>query len=96
MNTKLSNRIGARKQRGQAMVEYIIIVALVAIGAIACYNFFGHTVQDQMAAVANGLAGQGGAAKAAEADATNQAGKASTQAKAAYGLKDFADKTDDN
>jgi Tfp pilus assembly protein PilV len=96
MNTKPTNRSGARRQRGQGMTEYIIIVALVAIGAIAVYNFFGHTVQDQMAAVANGLAGQSATAKASETDATAQAAKAGTQAKTAYGLKDFADKTGDN
>ena len=96
MNTRLSNRSSGRRQRGQGMTEYIIIVALVAIGAIAVYNFFGHTVQDQMAAVANGLAGQSGAATGAENDATAQAAKAATQAKTAYGLKDFANKTGDN
>jgi Flp pilus assembly pilin Flp len=95
--TKLSKRIAARKgQFGQGMTEYIIIVALVAIGAIAVYNFFGHTVQDQMAAVANGLAGQNGTAQTAETNATSAAGKASTQANTAYGLKDFANKTGDN
>ena len=32
---------GRRLQRGQGMTEYIIIVALVAIAAIAVYSFFG-------------------------------------------------------
>jgi hypothetical protein len=49
-----------------------------------------------MAAVANGLAGQNGAAQTAETNATSAASSASTQANTAYGLKDFANKTGDN
>jgi Flp pilus assembly pilin Flp len=90
----LSKRIaGGKTQAGQGMTEYIIIVALVAIGAIAVYNYFGHTVQDQMSSVANGLAGDSATAKTAEADAKTQANNAATQASTAYGLKNFADKT---
>src|SRR5258708_16413536 len=62
-NTKTSRR--NRKQAGQGMTEYIIIVALVAIGAIGVYSAFGRTVQSQMAAVTNGLAGHGAPAPAA-------------------------------
>ncbi|SPE25119.1 conserved exported hypothetical protein [Burkholderiales bacterium] len=92
--TNRSKSIAGRKNHlGQGMTEYIIIVALVAIGAIAVYNFFGHTVQNQMAAVANGLAGQSGAATAAEAAATTSGTSASTQARTAYGLNDFANQT---
>lgn len=88
--------IGERsKQLGQGMTEYIIIVALVAIGAIAVYNFFGHTVQNQMAAVANGLAGQNGAAQSAETAATADGASASKQAGTSSGLKDFGNQTGD-
>ena len=36
------------KQLGQGMTEYIIIVALIAIAAIAIYGLFGETVREQM------------------------------------------------
>jgi hypothetical protein len=36
-----SNSIGGSKQLGQRMTEYIIVVALVAIGAITVYCNFG-------------------------------------------------------
>jgi Flp pilus assembly pilin Flp len=48
---------GPRKQRGQGMTEYIIIVALIAIAAIGVYTRFGKTVKDEVAGVTAGLAG---------------------------------------
>ena len=52
------------KQRGQGMTEYIIIVALIAVAAIAVYQFFGNTVRNQTAAIANEIAGNDGTAGA--------------------------------
>jgi len=68
-----------RKQRGQGMTEYIIIVALVAIAAIAVYQLFGQVVRGQTAAVARELAGESGAAESRKAQSA--AKKASDQAK---------------
>ena len=42
---------------GQGMVEYIIIVALIAIAAIAAFKFFGQTVRSQVGGMAAELAG---------------------------------------
>lgn len=50
--------IGGRRQRGQGMTEYIIIVALIAIAAIAVFTFFGSTVRSQMGGIAKELSGQ--------------------------------------
>ncbi|MCZ8133212.1 MAG: hypothetical protein O9284_18245 [Steroidobacteraceae bacterium] len=50
----------ARRIRGQGMTEYIIIVALVAIGAIAVYLAFGDVVRGQTAVIAATLGGQTG------------------------------------
>ena len=47
-----------RKQRGQGMTEYIIIVALIAIAAIAVYQFFGQTIRSQTSGIALELAGK--------------------------------------
>jgi|HubBroStandDraft_1064217.scaffolds.fasta_scaffold101321_2 Flp pilus assembly pilin Flp len=92
MNSKLTARIGARKShRGQGMTEYIIIVALVAIGAIGVYNFFGKTVRDQTSAMACGLAGNTCATTqtgTATTDATSSASTADTK----QGLSNFGDK----
>lgn len=46
------------RQRGQGMTEYIVIVALVAVAAIAVYQSFGRVIRAQTAAIANELAGE--------------------------------------
>ena len=68
----------ARQQRGQGMTEYIVIVALVAVAAIATYQYFGKTVRNQTAAIANEVAGNDGttAKTAAQTAATAGATKA--------------------
>lgn len=48
------------KQLGQGMTEYIIIVALIAIAAIAVYQIFGGVVRSQVGSMATELAGQDG------------------------------------
>jgi Flp pilus assembly pilin Flp len=45
------------RQKGQGMVEYIIIVALIAIAAIGVYSYFGETVRHQVAGMASELSG---------------------------------------
>lgn len=54
------------KQIGQGMTEYIIIVALIAIAAIAAYSFFGDTVRLQVGNMAAELGGGTGDAAAAQ------------------------------
>lgn len=44
-------------QLGQGMVEYIIIVALIALAAIAAFTYFGDTVRGQTVQMANQVAG---------------------------------------
>ncbi len=46
-----------RGQRGQGMTEYIIIVALVAIGAIAVVTIFGDNIRALFGTSANALTG---------------------------------------
>lgn len=55
MRTKIRNR--RVNEKGQGMTEYIIIVALVAIAAIAVYAFFGEDIRDQMAGISSELSG---------------------------------------
>ena len=51
-----------RKQLGQGMTEYIIIVALIAVSAIGVFQFFGSTVRNQAAGIALEVAGKNGSA----------------------------------
>ena len=44
-------------QRGQGMVEYIIIVALIALAAIGAFTYFGDTVRGQTVQMTNQVAG---------------------------------------
>jgi Flp pilus assembly pilin Flp len=55
----MKQRLQSKKASlGQGMTEYIIIVALIAIAAIGVFNYFGKTVRNQGAAMAQGLAGE--------------------------------------
>lgn len=60
------------KQLGQGMTEYIIIVALIAVAAIAVYQFFGQTIRSQTSGIALEVSGQSAdpAIKAAKDAAT--------------------------
>jgi len=48
------------RQRGQGMTEYIIIVAIIAIGAVTASGFFGARVQSQFVSMGNEISGQAG------------------------------------
>ena len=78
---------GRRLQRGQGMTEYIIIVALVAIAAIAVYSFFGKAVRGQMASITGQLAGSAGAAGYTQAQAAHAS--ANTEASNQYALNNY-------
>lgn len=71
-------RIALNKSRqfGQGMTEYIIIVALIAVAAIAVTQLFGKTIRAQMAGISQEVAGQDGG------EAVTAAGAAADQAKA--------------
>lgn len=77
----------AGHQKGQGMTEYVIIVALIAIAAIAVYQFFGNTVRDQTAAIAQELAGGNGTA--AQANAQAAATSAETDANTRRNLSNY-------
>lgn len=62
------------KQRGQGMMEYIIIVALIAVAAIGAYSMFGKTVRNQTAGLAKEISGN------KSDDQIKAAGTASTDA----------------
>ncbi len=82
-----------RTQTGQGMTEYIIIVALIAVAAIAVTQLFGTTVRGQMGAIASEV---GGNNAQSDIDEAKEAGaEAATVAKtkrslATYGNQETA------
>lgn len=74
-----TNLVMRRKITGQGMTEYIIIVALIAVAAIAAVGFFGSAVQSQFASLGQELLGEDGDAKLT--DAKTAGGAITTEAK---------------
>ncbi|MGB1885566.1 MAG: pilus assembly protein [Gammaproteobacteria bacterium] len=70
------------RQLGQGMTEYIIIVALIAIAAIAIYGFFGDTIRGQMGIMTAELAGTTTSKDFSDVQTTDST--------AQRGLKDFS------
>lgn len=68
------------------MTEYIIVVALVAIAAIAVYQLFGQVIRSQTAAMAKELAGEDGSEQSRAAQAAAESAAAQTASKT---LKSF-------
>lgn len=77
------------RQAGQGMTEYIIVAALIAIGSIAVYTFYGDVLRNQTAAASKGLAGQSGDSEMSSA--RNTAIAASMDAQVSKGMANFAD-----
>lgn len=61
-----------RKQKGQGMAEYIIIVALVAVAGIATWELVGNSIGQSAAGVASAIAGTDATAIRNEAQASAQ------------------------
>ena len=75
------------KQGGQGMTEYIVIVAMIAVAAIAVYQFFGQTVRSQTAGIAQELSGQ--SAAAAIGNSQTSANDATTEGTTRKGLNAY-------
>ena len=58
MTTQTKTVKKLRKNRGQGMTEYIIIVALIAIAAIGVITLFGNNIRRLFGASADALAGE--------------------------------------
>ena len=78
----MMNRMNAliRNEQGQGMTEYIIIVALIAIAAIAVITFFGQNLRALFAASANALGGEESNANVSNAGTAGSKGKAARKA----------------
>ena len=73
--------------RGQGMTEYIIIVALIAVAAIAAFQFFGQTIRNQTAGIAQEVSGQ--SASSAISAAQSSANNAATEGTTVKGLDNY-------
>lgn len=80
-----------KKSRGQGMTEYIIIVALIAVAAIAAFQFFGQTIRNQTAGIAQEVSGK--SASSAISAAQSSADKAVSEGTKVKGLDSY---TNDN
>ena len=78
----MMNRMNAivRSEEGQGMTEYIIIVALIAIAAIAVITFFGQNLRALFAASANALGGEEADANVTSAGSAGKAFSAKRKA----------------
>ncbi|AEP36546.1 Flp family type IVb pilin [Taylorella asinigenitalis] len=75
-----------KRRLGQGMTEYIIIVALVSVAAIAVYQLFGQVIRSQTAAMAKEIAGEDGTAQSKKAQTAAKKAESQTSAKS---LKTF-------
>lgn len=84
---KQNRKLGFKKQAGQGMTEYIIIVALIAVAAIGVFTAFGGVVRGQVGTMAKELAGQ---TTSTERTTVNNAGQAAgSEANKDKSLKDY-------
>ena len=59
-----------KRKEGQAMVEYIIIVVVVAIAALVIFGMFGDTIQKKMGGVIDELEGDSSGSDAVRSSKT--------------------------
>lgn len=84
------SRVGNRKQ-GQGMTEYIVVLALVVVAAIGVYSFFGKTVRNQMAGIAQEISGKSSTTQVRDAAAAAQS--AADRANQDYNLSNYDEAT---
>jgi len=56
-NIQKMTAISKRRNKGQGMTEYIIVVALIAIAAVVAVSYFGEVVQSQFVNMGSALSG---------------------------------------
>ncbi|WP_291511854.1 pilus assembly protein [Acidithiobacillus sp.] len=76
------------REAGQGMTEYLIVVALIAISAIAVFSFFGQTMRHQVAGIASELAGDDSSTSVSNAKGT--ASKANSQGTLPKNMGDYS------
>lgn len=82
-----------QREAGQGMTEYIVIVALIAVAAIAVYQLFGATIRQQTAGISQEVAGKDGTEAVTKAGTA--ADKAATAASKERTLSTYAKQAED-
>lgn len=77
------------RQAGQGMMEYVIIVALIAVASIGIYSAFGKTLRNQTAGMAKEVSGQAANVAAATDAANAAAGRANDPQKEGMGKYNY-------
>lgn len=77
----------ASAQGGQGMMEYIIIVAMIAVAAIGVYSMFGKSIRNQTAGMAAEIAGKKSDSQISAAGTA--AGTASTRGNTDKGMSGY-------
>ncbi len=77
------------KIQGQGMTEYLVILGLIAISAIAVFSFFGQTLRNQVAGMSQEVSGKTGSAEVTKAQTA--AGKGSTNADVNYNMSTYTE-----
>ena len=67
-------RLIRRGQRGNALVEYVLLVAMVALAVLIGVSFFGHSVSSAMGSVADEVASLLGEGNSGSSGAANKQG----------------------
>jgi pilus assembly protein Flp/PilA len=80
------------KQLGQGMMEYVIIVALIAVAAIGVYSMFGKTIRNQTAGLSKEVAGQNSSTQIEAAGTSSEA--AATRGNVAKGMGEYNKEND--
>jgi len=82
------SRTSLKKQAGQGMSEYLIIVGLIAVAGIAVAGLFGGTVRNQIGGMAQEISGQNASGTIGNAQA--RANDAASEANTAIGLGTYS------
>lgn len=80
-------KLNKGRQLGQGMMEYVIIVAMIAVAAIGVYSMFGQTIRNQTSGLANEVAGK--KADTQIQNAGTAATTASTRANTSKGMSEY-------
>lgn len=83
---------GKKKQLGQGMMEYVIIVAMIAVAAIGVYSMFGKTIRNQTAGLSKEIAGQNASGELGNANTSST--EASTRGNETKGMGQYNKKND--
>lgn len=87
---KAAKMMPRRTQRGQGMMEYVIIVALIAVAGIGIYSAWGRTIRNQSAGMAEEIAGKKANIANAQDAANAAAGRANDPQKEGMGGYNYA------